>query len=274
MIVTGERAAWERRETGDAAFVAFTGLEAHPWAAHGMSAVAAGGSEPQSEVLRRAIGLDPGRVVNVRQVHGTEVIALGPGARWESGGVVHQASIGERLDDAPLLPTGSAPLCAGEADAVATDQPGIALEIRVADCVPLFVIDPARRVVALAHAGWRGTLAGMGARLIEALAARFGSRPSDLRVWIGPCIGPECYEVGPEVAAPFRREFGEAAVPSERRVDLRAANRAALVRAGALPAQIETIDLCTSCRPDLFHSHRASGGRPGRNIALLGIRAG
>jgi polyphenol oxidase len=273
VIVTGERAAWERREAGDAAFVAFTGLEAYPWVAHGMSAVAAG-AEPQSEVLRRAIGLDPGRVVNVRQVHGTEVIALVGGAGRESGGVVQSLPDTRLVDDAPRLPADSAVSCAGEADAVATDRPGIALEIRVADCVPLFVIDPARRVVALAHAGWRGTLAGMGARLIEALAARFGSRPSDLRVWIGPCIGPECYEVGPEVAAPFRREFGEAAVPSERRVDLRAANRAALVRAGALPAQIETIELCTSCRPDLFHSHRASGGRPGRNVALLGIRAG
>jgi YfiH family protein len=178
------------------------------------------------------------------------------------------------VEDAPRLSPGAAPWCAGTADAVATDEPGIALEIRVADCVPLFAIDPVRRIVALAHAGWRGTLAGVGARLVETLAARFGSRPSDLRTWIGPCIGPECYEVGADVAASFRQEFGDAVFPSERHLNLRAANRAALVRAGAAPANVETIDLCTSCRPDLFHSHRASGGRPGRNIALLGIRAG
>jgi YfiH family protein len=153
-----------------------------------------------------------------------------------------------------------------------TDRPGVVLGIRVADCVPLLALDASRRAIGLAHAGWRGTLAGVAASLVRAMADAFGSRPADLACWIGPSIGPECFEVGDDVRARFEVAFGASVAARDRRVDLWRANAAALARAGVDPARIETVSLCTVCRSDLLHSHRASRGLPGRNLVFLAIR--
>jgi YfiH family protein len=228
-------------------YLAFAGIEAYPWVCHGVSVLIDEDRERDGEPLREAVRGLGYRLASVRQVHGTSVLA-------------------------PSVVDGS-PECAGEADALVTDRSGIALEIRVADCVPLFVVDPVRRAVGLGHAGWRGTVAGVGERLAAAFAERFGSRPADLAVWIGPSIGPECFEVGPDVAATFRDRFGEGVLSAPRHVDLRAALVASLARAGVDPARVAATDLCTVCRPDLFHSHRRSGGRAGRNLAFIAIRA-
>jgi YfiH family protein len=204
-------------------------------------------AERSGESLRRALGVEGLRAARVDQVHGTDVIVV---PRTRDGG-------------APALPP-----TLGAGDALASDQRGVALEIRVADCVPIFAVDPRRRLIGLAHAGWRGTLAGVAGRLVAALRA-LGASPRDLIVWIGPSIGPECYEVGPEVFGPFRERFGPPAVVLPNRVDLWSACRADLLRAGVAPEAIHTAALCTRCRGDLLHSHRGSGGRPGRNVALL-----
>ena len=93
----------------------------------------------------------------------------------------------------------------GEGDALLEDQPGSAIAIKTADCIPILLVDQRHRAVAAVHAGWRGTVARIAARAVEAMRQRFGAEPRDLHAAIGPGIGKCCYEVGAEVAA----EFGE-----------------------------------------------------------------
>ena len=88
-------------------------------------------------------------------------------------------------------------------DGLLTDEPGVTLVTYYADCVPLYFLDPVHRAIGLAHAGWRGTVAGMGIKMVEAMAHKFGSRPEELLAAIGPSIGPCCYEVDQPVADAF-----------------------------------------------------------------------
>lgn len=164
-------------------------------------------------------------------------------------------------------------------DGFVTAEPGVVLSSYYADCVPLFIADPVRRAVALAHGGWKGTVKRIGARTIEAMHARFGTRAADCLVGIGPAIGPCCYEVDEQVIAPLRAEFPqweELAVPKEKGhwdLDLWAANRRVFLDAGVPAEQIEVSKLCTSCRTDLFFSYRAEQGRTGRMASMIAIKA-
>ena len=141
-------------------------------------------------------------------------------------------------------------------DGLWTDEPGAGLMLIAADCLPiaLCAADGSPRVAVL-HAGWKGLLAG----IVEAGVRSLG----DARVAaaVGPAIGRCCYEVGDEVREPFRKRFGEDVLHG-RNLDLRAAADSALREAGV--ATVEHVDLCTSCRPDLFFSHRRDGGVTGR----------
>jgi len=159
----------------------------------------------------------------------------------------------------------SAPGHFGDGDALVTDQPGLWLEIRTADCVPLLIADPARRVVAAVHAGWRGTDARIAAAAVGALAREWGSRPSELLVAIGPSIGGCCFAVGEEVAARFAGHITR--TEPQACVDLVSANREQLAAAGV--EQIDALGLCTVCEPERFHSFRRDKGA-GRMVA--GIR--
>jgi polyphenol oxidase len=182
-----------------------------------------------------------GRLHLMRQVHGTTV------------------------HDAPWtgLPEGDA--------AVATGN-GVLLGIETADCLPVLLVDPRRRVVAAAHAGWRGTAKGVARATVDHLVAD-GSRPADLLAALGPGIGPCCYEVGDEL----RREFpgGEAFFCAGPRgkphLDVRAANRAQLAAAGLLPGHVHSIDDCTRCRADLYPSYRRDGHGAGRMVSYIGF---
>ncbi len=154
----------------------------------------------------------------------------------------------------------------GEGDALISMQSGLWLEIRTADCVPVLLADPARRVVAAVHAGWRGTAARIAGEVIARLVAD-GSRREDLLAAIGPAIGACCFEVGEEVAAHF---------PSERIerdprpfVDLIAANRRQLVEAGLV--QIDSLAACTHCDESMFHSFRRDKG-DGRMVSAIRVR--
>jgi YfiH family protein len=161
-----------------------------------------------------------------------------------------------------------------QADGIITQRPGLALAMRFADCVPLLFHDPIRQVVGIAHAGWPGTLAGIGPATIRAMQQVFGSNPADIAAGIGPSIGPCCYEVGPDVVEGVRRAFDGAAETllkpgkGERlHFDLWAANALALRQAGV--ERIEVANLCTACHADLFFSHRAEHGRTGRFGAVI-----
>lgn len=164
-----------------------------------------------------------------------------------------------------------------KADIIITDQPEVTLFMRYADCVPIVLYDPQRRAVALAHAGWRGTVEHVPAVAVAALSQHYGSRPQDLLAAIGPAISAERYEVGEEVVKQVQAAFGEQAgglLPAygkSSHFDLVAANRLVLQQAGV--HTIEMADLCTAGNPQDWFSHRGSGRRTGRFGALITLGA-
>jgi YfiH family protein len=143
------------------------------------------------------------------------------------------------------------------ADGLWTDEPGLPILAMSADCLPIALarVEASTPAVAVLHVGWRGLLAGIVAAGADALG---GGR---LAAAIGPGIGPCCYEVGEEVAAPFRERFGDDVV-RERRLDLWTSAERALRAAGV--ERVDRFDRCTSCEPETFFSHRRDAGRTGR----------
>ena len=134
-------------------------------------------------------------------------------------------------------------------DGLWTDEPGLPVLAMSADCLPIAVARSDGSAVAVLHAGWRGLLAGIVARCAESLGA-------GLTACVGPAIGPCCYEVQHDVADPFRARFGDDVV-RDGRLDLWESAERALREAGV--EQVERVDLCTQCNPDLFFSHRRDG---------------
>lgn len=205
--------------------------------------------------MYQAIGAPPSRVVVARQVHSDRVLAI-----HGSSGEAHQD--GWRTMDQ-------------EGDGMVTAEPGLFLQMVFGDCTPLLLYDPAHRVVGIAHAGWKGTIACIGARTVEAMQKHFGSRPADIYVGIGPSIGPCCYQVREDVATPARQTFGanrdiiKPQPDGAYYFDLWEANRQALLVAGVPLAHIETASICTRCNSNLFFSNRA--GDKGRFAALVAL---
>jgi hypothetical protein len=188
------------------------------------------------------------------------------------------------------------------ADGLMTDEPGLLLGVRTADCIPILVADRKRCAVAAFHAGWRGTVQRIVESGIGRMRLQFGSRPEDLVAAIGPGIGPCCYAVGEEVLSSFESQFAYARelfrevydsdpvrikypmlfmtqrAPGHSQIDpclhlnLIEANRRQLLAAGLKPRSIKLIGGCTNCQPELFFSHRASGGHAGRMMSVIGIR--
>ena len=165
------------------------------------------------------------------------------------------------------------PGLAGEGDALITNRPGLLLSIRTADCLPILVADRRNHVVGAIHAGWRGTVAEISPKTVRAMMDRFGSRPDDLSIVIGPSIGQCCFEVGADVAAQFQKYFPERADLSKRtQIDLLEANRRQLRQLGVPDAQIVSSGLCTCCRQDTFHSYRRDRDAAGRMVSGISIR--
>ena len=159
-------------------------------------------------------------------------------------------------------------------DALVSSTPGRTLSVRTADCIPILMVDLRLRAIAAVHAGWRGTAEGISSCTQAVLASRYGSRPEDLSVAIGPGICCKCYTIGPEVAERFRAWFPEwSRLGTPATLDLAEANRRQLVAAGVPECRIYTGAPCTSCRPEEFYSHRRSGGKPGRMISAVRIRS-
>ena len=155
-------------------------------------------------------------------------------------------------------------------DALMTHLPGVALLMRTADCLPIFFADPLRRVVGIAHAGWRGLAASLPARVIAAFRHAYQSRPGDLRVAIGPAIRACCYEVGPEFAGrfgPFVQERG-----GQRTCDLVGAAVDQLRRCGVLADRVLDTKRCTACEPQRWFSLRREGPATGRLVSLIMLK--
>jgi YfiH family protein len=147
-----------------------------------------------------------------------------------------------------------------------TGTPGVLLTVSVADCVPVFLVDPARKCVGVVHAGWKGVAARILDEALSGMRTWFGSSPRDVHVHLGPSICGRCYEVGPEVHEAVGLQRPEAPEP----VDLRLLLARQGERAGIPGDQISRSGYCTRCDAALFHSHR--GGSSGRQLGILGIR--
>jgi YfiH family protein len=193
--------------------------------------------------LAAALGLDQAPIAWAKQVHGDTAATV-------------------RAQAAP-----AASLNVGECDALATDRPGVALVVQTADCVPILL--SGNGAVGAAHAGWRGSARNVAASAVAALRG-LGSAPESLRAWLGPSIGPCCYEVGGEVAAQFARDFVRAGGGGGGfRLDLRGVNAAQLAEAGIPREAIAVHPACTKCGGDKFASWRRDGANAGRMIALI-----
>ena len=163
-------------------------------------------------------------------------------------------------------------------DAMVTTRQNLAICIKTADCVPVLMVDRAQKIIAAVHAGWKSTAAGISAKVIRLLFERYNSDPQNLLVAIGPSIGPCCFEVDEEAAESFRiQEDCELFLsPGEKKkkwmVDLPEANRRQLINCGIHEDNIDLANLCTSCRQDLFFSHRGSGGITGRQLNFIMLK--
>ena len=161
----------------------------------------------------------------------------------------------------------------GEGDALISNEPGLTLAIRTADCLPILVADPTNRAVAAVHAGWRGTARQILIETTRLMAEEYGTRAEDLVIAIGPGIGPCCYEVGPDVAKQFADFFPALADLNEgANIDLAEATVRQLRRNGGTVRHIDSSGLCTRCGSSEFHSYRRDREAAGRQVSAIGIR--
>jgi YfiH family protein len=202
--------------------------------------------EENRRLLARHAGYDPAELQVTRHVHGTAV--------WK---------VGEPQPDP------------AEFDGLVCDRPGPVLGAFAADCIPIVFADPQARVIGAAHAGWRGTVGGV-ARNVLARMIELGARPENVRVALGPSIGPCCFEVGPEVVEQFRAAFGDVAGmvvrgPHKEHIDLRIAMRTLLEQVGVRPIWIDDKPPCTRCESERFFSYRRDGKDGGVHMAFIAM---
>ncbi|MBN1662649.1 MAG: peptidoglycan editing factor PgeF [Deltaproteobacteria bacterium] len=205
-------------------------------------------------MIADAFHLDSRNLIIVDQVHGDGILVLGDPA--DSTGKYASAAC----------------------DAIVTDRPGLALAVKTADCVPIFLVDPVRRIVGAVHAGWRGTTLKIAAKTVDVFIKRFAGRPGDILAVIGPAIGPCCYEVDEQVHEAMMydknrdRLFRPLPDAGKWMFDLPLANKLHILNRGVPEENIFLADCCTACRKDMFFSHRAEGGKTGRQLNFIYIK--
>jgi polyphenol oxidase len=233
-------------------FLSIPPLAAERWIIHGFSTAEMGSmgmthaanSEEVAENRRgfaRSMGIKPETITVLGAVHGTNVVRV----------------------DRPVQ-------LLKETDGAVTDRPGVALFATFADCFPLIAYDPEHRALGLAHAGWRGTEAGIAGKLVAALRREYGSIAKDLRVGIGPGICGDCYEVGPDFAGRFPEEVLKPGTGDRLLLDLAEANRLQFQEAGVQARRIRALDFCTLESDRLFSHRRQPDGT--RFAALVTVR--
>ncbi len=169
------------------------------------------------------------------------------------------------------------------ADALVTKEHDILLTSFYADCVPLLFYDPVQKVIALAHAGWKGTVSEIAKWTIRAMEQTFSSEPQHIRAAIGPAIGACCYEVDQPVIERIIALWEENGLPQDEfssvvqksnvgnaYINLKDINRQLMIKAGILPTHIELSNWCTGCHRELFFSHRKENGQTGRMASWIG----
>jgi hypothetical protein len=254
--------------------------------------------EPRAKVREnqklffQQLGAEQFALAALRQVHSANIFQV---RRATSGEIEYRICGNEIPEQSGVAqPAG---------DALLTDQAGILLSVRTADCLPVLLVDPKRRAVAAVHAGWRGALARIVEKAAGEMRRVYGSEPRSLLAMFGPSIRVCCYEVGQEVEEAFRGRFPRAdkffrkrseppASHSERHprsflnkqprghnalstpsthLDLVAVAQDQLLAAGLAPHHVAAVNFCTACRTDLFYSCRQEGSGAGRMLAVIGI---
>jgi YfiH family protein len=165
-------------------------------------------------------------------------------------------------------------------DAIVTNRANLAICIKTADCVPVFIVDKVQKVIAVVHAGWRGSALGICAKVIKLMQNQYRTQPSDILAAIGPSISKCCYEVDSATAEAFRGQnnselfLRQGKKKGKWMLDLPEANRRQLLEAGIPESNIDVSGYCTTCNQDMFFSHRGSGGITGRQINFMMIKGG
>jgi YfiH family protein len=242
---------WRREPWG--ASLRCRGLDRHAQHLFTSGQLALPDPESWRQVLS-SVGSTPGRLMRVKQVHGHAVRVLKRGQSPD-------ASSEQRPDG----------------DALVSNEPGLALAVMIADCVPILIVDPVAGAAAAVHAGWRGTCARVAVAAVETMEREFGTKPPDLIAAIGPSVGPEDYEVGESVVEAFEvaghdehdldrwflRSFAKP------HLDLWQANGDQLRASGVKPDHIYTCRLSTVTHPDVFDSYRVMGEAAGRMAGVI-----
>ena len=188
------------------------------------------------------------RLVSVRQVHGTDCLVIDRPVQAGSG-------------------------FSGTWDALVTNQAAVLLTVKTADCVPVLLHDPLRRVVAAVHAGWRGAVAGIVSKTLATMGKQFGTDPESVRVVIGPSAGDCCYEVDGAVLGPLKNRYPYASLVIRETgrnraiLNLRELVRRQAQAAGVPHEKIWAVNVCTICHPRLFYSYRREGAVIGTMIS-------
>ncbi|SJZ42358.1 conserved hypothetical protein [Trichlorobacter thiogenes] len=210
--------------------------------------------EGNRSLLARAFGITQERLVTVRQNHGTDILVI----------------------DAPN--DDFSHFTGLEADAIITNQPDVMIGVTVADCVPILLFDPIKKVIAAVHAGWQGTAAQIVLQAVEGMAKIFGCRTKDIQAVIGPCINSCCYEVDQPVKDGFKNltvlwnAVAEPTGAGKWRLDLALANRMQLEDAGLRVDAIQTLGHCVCCQKEWFFSYRRDGGETGRQMGFIMLK--
>jgi YfiH family protein len=159
-----------------------------------------------------------------------------------------------------------------EGDTILTDRKDVLLTVSVADCLPVFLVEPKRKVVGLVHAGWRGTLLGIARQTMMRANTEFGCDPRDFTILLGPAIQKCCYEISEGIALLFDGDF-LVRVPGQRpKLDLPSANLKQFLNCGVERRNVFGSNECTCCHKEMFDSFRRDGDKAGRMIAFLGIK--
>ncbi len=162
-------------------------------------------------------------------------------------------------------------------DAMITNVKGVTLATKHADCVPVYLVDPVKKAIGLAHSGWKGTLDMIAAKTVRKMKDELQCEEKNIICVIGPSICPKCYNVQEDVRLlfinklPCLSEYIDK-VSTGYKLDLKGVIQFSLINCGITPENIYVCNLCTSCNNDVLHSHRASKGKCGRSLALLGLR--
>jgi YfiH family protein len=237
------------RQTEGVRWLSFPPLDAFPFILHGLTIkgrnlASDNGKKATGELLKKVSRQEAG-VVSLSQMHRDECVAITSGDRLQ-----------RRYSG----------------DAVLTDRDNVFVSVAVADCLPIFMVNPKRKVVGMVHAGWRGTLLGIARRTIRKAKDRFGCEPGDFTLLFGPCIRSCCYRVSDQVAILFDGEWVSRRGDGTPMLDLVHANLKQFAGCGVQEDKIFVVGGCTFCEKELFYSYRRDEDNAGRMIGFLGLK--